>query len=209
MTVNRIWTTSLYTWHFSLLLLILPHSICVYILCTLICVDGILIGGRSVEYPGTQLFSRGKTSTKLCLPAGSGRDSHVCEAATVGTIRLINTSTITPVEPSITRITITDDECGLGEREKGSHRIILFFSPTVVLGTFSQSSYTFQEGSSTQHMTVNINSGLEKSLNLHLTPGRMGHRQFIKHCLCYNLEYNIYIYLVCTRLQISMGRRSG
>lgn len=145
-------------------------------MCTVICVDTILIGRSSgEEYPGTLLFSRGKSSAKLCLPAGSGHDSHVCEEATVGTIRLINTSTTTPVEPFITRITITDDECGLEERKKEFTYNIIIFPPTVVLGTFSQASYTFQEGSGTQHMTIKINSGLNKSLNLHLTPGRSGH----------------------------------
>jgi hypothetical protein len=112
--------------------------------------DAVLIGGRAGEYDATQLFRAGDTSTKLCLPAGSGRDSRVCESDTEGTIRLINTSTITSVEPSVTTITVTDDE--------------------FVFATFNQSAYTFQEGSGTQHMTVKINNGLNKSLNLHLTP---------------------------------------
>lgn len=74
--------------------------------------DVSLIGLRSGgPLQGTQLFKEGKSTITFCLGEGGGRDNAVCESDTHGSITLINSSAIRLVEPYMTRITITDDEC--------------------------------------------------------------------------------------------------
>ena len=75
--------------------------------------DVSLIGQRlgAGTLQGTQLFNQGATTTTFCLGTGGGRDNQVCENDTHGSITLINSSAIRLVEPYVTRITITDDEC--------------------------------------------------------------------------------------------------
>ena len=74
--------------------------------------DALLVGQRAgLSLQGTQLFKKGATTTTVCLGSGGGRDNRVCESDTHGSITLINSSAIRVVEPSVTRITITDDEC--------------------------------------------------------------------------------------------------
>ena len=76
--------------------------------------DVSLIGQRSGgTLLGTQFFNQGATTTTFCLGTGGGRDNQVCENDTHGSITLINSSAVRLVEPYVTRITITDDECEL------------------------------------------------------------------------------------------------
>ena len=87
-------------------------------MCVCVCVwpDAVLIG-QTVSggvHRATHLFQRGTSSTRLCLTQGQGRNNQVCEPDTVGTITLINSSAIRVVEPFLTSITITDDECEQG-----------------------------------------------------------------------------------------------
>ena len=80
--------------------------------CVCVCVDVSLIGQRSGgTLQGTQYFKQGDTTTTFCLGSGGGRDNQVCENDTHGSITLINSSAIRLMEPYVTRITITDDEC--------------------------------------------------------------------------------------------------
>lgn len=86
---------------------------CVCVCLCLLSADAVLVGQSSREIHGTQLFRQGSSTAELCLDSSGSRDNQVCEDNTHGTIRLINSSAIRLVEPSITSITITDDECEL------------------------------------------------------------------------------------------------
>ena len=84
-----------------------------------VCLDAVLIGQQSHrEIRGTEYFKVGQTTVSVCLPPSS-RDNRVCEDDTIGTIRLINSSTIRMVEPHVATVTMTDDECE-GKRGKNT-----------------------------------------------------------------------------------------
>ena len=106
----------------------LPPSYWSLVLLHGIYIDAVLIGKASGQHPATQFIRSGDTSTELCLPAESGRDSHVCESDTKGTIRLINNSVITVADPYVTSITITDDEGECREMEWERLQVNIFFS---------------------------------------------------------------------------------
>ena len=71
-----------------------------------------LIGQNNLrELRATHYFPSGATSSDICLSSSGTRDNRVCENDTIGTIRLINSSVVRVVEPHVTTVTITDDEC--------------------------------------------------------------------------------------------------
>ena len=87
--------------------------------------DTVLIGQQSHhELKGTEYFQVGQMTISICLPPSS-RDNRVCEDDTIGTIRLINSSATRMVEPYVTTVTVTDDEC---ESRGGKELSVYVFS---------------------------------------------------------------------------------